>query len=287
MNRPVTDSNSPLQPLVESQLMKASELFQSGDLQGAIAAATADLKAKPTDVAQRLFLAELLWFAGQLDRVEKQLETITRQSTQAAMTLALYRQILRGEIAREQVLREGRTPEIVTELPAAAKLTLECLLALRLGQQAEASRLLEQAEAQRAPLSGTCNGREFQEFRDLDDRVAGVLEVITSTGKYYWVPWQNIESLEMEPPKVPLDLLYRRTQIEVLGGPNGEVYIPTRYVAAADEQLDDSLLLGRATDWIGEEGGLVQGRGLRTWLVGEDDLSIMEIETLSFAKGTG
>jgi len=287
MNRPVADSNSPLQPLVESQLMKASELFQSGDLQGAIAAATADLKAKPTDVAQRLFLAELLWFAGQLDRVEKQLETITRQSTQAAMTLALYRQILRGEIAREQVLREGRTPEIVTELPATTKLTLECLLALRLGQHAEASRLLEQAEAQRVPLNGTCNGREFQEFRDLDDRVAGVLEVITSTGKYYWVPWQNIESLEMEPPKVPLDLLYRRTQIEVIGGPNGEVYIPTRYVAAADEQLDDTLLLGRATDWIGEEGSLVQGRGLRTWLVGEDDLSIMEIETLSFAKGTG
>ena len=120
--------------------MNANELFQAGDLQGAIAAATADLKAKPTDVAQRLFLAELLWFNGQLDRVEKQLETISMQTTQSAMTLALYRQILRGEVAREQVLREGRTPEIVTELPPDAKSTLEALLALRLGQQAEAAR---------------------------------------------------------------------------------------------------------------------------------------------------
>ncbi len=264
--------------------MNASELFKAGDLQAAISAATAELKKKPTDVSLRLFLAELLWFNGQIDRVEKQLETISMQTTQAAMTLALYRQILRGETAREQVLREGRTPEVVTELPADANSMLEALLALRLQQPEEARRLLAAAESQRPKLSGLCNGREFHEFRDLDDRVAGVLEVITSTGKYYWVPWQNIESLEMEPPTVPLDLLYRRTQIDVNGGPNGEVYIPTRYVTSADETLDDALLLGRATDWNGEDQALVQGRGLRTLLVGDEDKSIMEIETLSFAK---
>lgn len=264
--------------------MNASESFQAGDLQAAISAATAELKTKPTDVSLRLFLAELLWFNGQIDRVEKQLETISLQTTQAAMTLALYRQILRGETAREQVLREGRPPEVVAELPPDAQCMLEALLAIRLDQQQEATRLLTAAESQRRNLRGVCNGREFNEFRDLDDRVASVLEVITSTGKYYWVPWQSIESLEMEPPKVPLDLLYRRTQIEVNGGPNGEVYIPTRYVSAANEQLDDALLLGRATDWIGEEQGLVQGRGLRTLLVGDNDMSIMEIETLSFTK---
>lgn len=55
-------------------------------------------------------------------------------------------------------------------------------------------------------------------------------------------------------------------------------------MAAKDEQLDDALQLGRATDWIGEDGELVQGRGLRTLLVGDDDVSIMEIETLSFTK---
>lgn len=264
--------------------MNASELFQAGDLQAAISTATVELKAKPTDVSLRLFLAELLWFNGQIDRVEKQLETISLQTTQAAMTLALYRQILRGETAREQVLREGRTPAVVAELPADAKCMLEALLALRLQQEQEASRLLAAAESQRPNLRGVCNGREFHEFRDLDDRVASVLEVITSTGKYYWVPWQNIESLEMEPPKVPLDLLYRRTQIEVDGGPSGEVYIPTRYVTNADETLDDTLLLGRATDWIGEEQGLVQGRGLRTLLVGDEDMTIMQVETLSFTK---
>ncbi|QDV25570.1 type VI secretion system accessory protein TagJ [Aureliella helgolandensis] len=264
--------------------MNASELFQAGDLQGALTAATAELKAKPTDVSGRLLLAELLWFSGQLDRVEKQLETVSLQSTQGAMTLALYRQILRGELAREQVLREGRPPEIVSELPEHARLTLESLMAARLGQSEQLRDLLQKASQAQPEVRGVCNGEEFVGIRDLDDRVAGVLEVITGTGKYYWVPWENIESLEMEAPKVPLDLLYRRTQIEVSGGPNGEVYVPTRYVAAADEQLEDALLLGRATDWIGEEGELVQGRGLRTLLLGDKDLPVMEIQTLSFAS---
>ncbi|MCA9132475.1 MAG: tetratricopeptide repeat protein [Planctomycetales bacterium] len=264
--------------------MNASELFQAGDLQGAIAAVTTLLKTHPTDVAQRMFLVELLCFAGQLDRAEKQLDTISKQSTQGAMTIALYRQILRGETAREQVLREGRAPEVVSELPQDGQRTLEALLALRLGQQQEASELLKQAEELRPQVSGVCNDQEFTGIRDLDDRVAGVLEVITSHGKYYWVPWQNIDSLEMEPPQVPLDLLFRRTQIEVRGGPNGEVYIPTRYVAAAEEPLDNALLLGRATDWVGDDESLVQGRGLRTLLVGEQDLTIMEINTLTFTK---
>ncbi len=263
--------------------MTASELFQAGNLQGAISELTQLLKSKPTDVASRLFLAELLCFAGEIDRAEKQLDTIAQQSTEGAMTLALYRQLLRGAVAREQVMCEGRAPEVVVALPKDAELMLEALMALRLGQNEEAANLQRQADELRQAASGSCNGEPFEEFRDLDDRVAGVLEVVTSQGKYYWVPWQSLESLELEAPKVPLDLLYRRTQIDVRGGPQGEVYIPTRYVAARDEPQSDALLLGRATDWIGEEGQLVQGRGLRTFLVGGREMTIMEIETLSFS----
>src|SRR5690606_19309297 len=131
-----------------------------------------------------------------------------------------------------------------------------------------------EAEQIRPAYAGSCDGVAFASFRDLDDRVAGVLELITSTGKYYWVPWGQIESLEFEPPKVPLDLMFRKTQINVRGGPEGEVYIPTRYVAGADERLDDALLLGRATDWIGQEGGFVRGHGLRCLLVGEEEKTI-------------
>ncbi len=265
--------------------MNAVELYQAGDLQGAITAATQHLKSKPTDEASRLLLAELLCFSGDIERAEKQLDVISRQSTQGAVTLALYRQLLRGEAAREQVLREGRTPEVVqAPLPKDCEVMLEALMALRLGQQDDAIRLQQEASQQRAPVPGICNDQPFDDFRDLDDRLAGVLEVITNQGKYYWVPWASIHSLEMEAPQVPMDLLYRRTQIDVQNGPQGEVYVPTRYLAGADEEQRDALLLCRATEWVGEEGKFVQGRGLRTFLAGDADMTIMEIKTLSFAK---
>jgi type VI secretion system protein ImpE len=260
----------------------AIDLFQSGQLQQAVDAVTQTLKTKPTDVTNRLFLAELLCFVGDWERAEKQLDTISRQSTEGAITIALYRQLLRGETAREQVFHDGRPPEIVVELPQDAQLMLEALMAQRLGQDDELVRLQQAADAARSPVAGQCNGHEFVSFRDLDDRVAGVLEVITSQGKYYWVPWQNIELLEMEPPKVPIDLLYRRTQIDVRGGPKGEVYIPTRYVASQGEIQSTPLLMCRATEWLGVEGQFVEGRGLRTFLVGEQDMTLMEISTLSF-----
>ncbi len=63
--------------------------------------------------------------------------------------------------------------------------------------------------------------------------------------------------------------------------PEGEVYLPTRYFTPA-EGVDESLLLGRAIDWQGDDIGFVRGIGLKTFLVGDDDLTIMQWESLSF-----
>ncbi len=194
-----------------------------------------------------MFFAELLCFAKQYDRADKQFETLTQQTTKAAVTLALYRQIIRGEIAREQVLREGRAPELVAALPEYAEKSLEALVAMRLNQPEEAQRLMAESQNARPMLPATCNDEAVEDFGDLDDRVAGVMEVITSTGKYFWIPMQLISSLDFEDPQVPMDLLWRKAEISVRGGPDGEVYIPTRYVT--DAQEDEAMLMGRSTNW--------------------------------------
>jgi type VI secretion system protein ImpE len=46
--------------------------------------------------------------------------------------------------------------------------------------------------------------------------------------------------------------------------------------------LADEFLLGRATDWIGPEEGLVRGVGQREFLIGNDAVGIMELSTLRF-----
>ncbi len=266
--------------------MSASELFKAGKLTEALEAVVSHVKSKPTDIEQRLFFAELLCFANQFERADKQLEAITQQTTKAPVTIALYRQILRGEIAREQVLREGRSPELLGELPGYAQKTLEALVADRLNQAEDAAKLIADAEVDRPNFSGRINGKEFKGFRDLDDRVAGVIEVITSSGKYYWVPMNTIESMEMQKPSVPFDLLWRRTQIDVKGGPQGEVFIPTRYVPPIDE-TDDAINLGRATDWSEPEAPIIAGRGQRCFAVDDDEVTILEISSLEFDIAAG
>src|SRR5690606_17147809 len=80
----------------------AKEHFSAGRLGEALAAATAQVRSRPTDVAARVFLAELLCFAGELERADKQLDLVADQDTTLAVGVALFRQLIRGEQARQQ-----------------------------------------------------------------------------------------------------------------------------------------------------------------------------------------
>jgi len=64
--------------------MKARELYQAGKLNEAIQSLQAELRDYPTDAARRTFLFELLCFAGEYDRAEKQWDVLAGESIDAA-----------------------------------------------------------------------------------------------------------------------------------------------------------------------------------------------------------
>jgi type VI secretion system protein ImpE len=111
-----------------------------------------------------------------------------------------------------------------------------------------------------------------------------VFEVLTSNGKYYWIPVDRVESIEFRPPQRPRDLLWRRARMIVHDGPDGEVYLPALY-AGSHAAAEDGLRLGRATDWAGGQGRPVRGSGQRTFLVGDEAKTLMEIQVLTFGAG--
>jgi type VI secretion system protein ImpE len=67
-------------------------------------------------------------------------------------------------------------------------------------------------------------------------------------------------------------------------GPDGEVYLPALY-AGSHAAAEDGLRLGRATDWAGGQGRPVRGSGQRTFLVGDEAKTLMEIQVLTFGAG--
>lgn len=260
--------------------MNVKQLFEAGQIDAAVQEAQAEVRRQPGDVSHRSLLAELLCFTD-LERADAQLETVGRQDPRSALGVSLFRQLIRAETARRQFYREGRLPEFLGPVSPRLQLHLQASIALREGRLAEAADLLQQAESQRPAAPGTSNGQPFDDLRDLDDLTASFFEVLTTTGKYYWVPIEQVVEIEFHPPVRPRDQFWRGARMVVRGGPDGEVFLPVLY-AGSESEPDDLLRLGRSSDWRGGEGEPVRGLGRRSFLVGDRDLSIMELQNLTF-----
>jgi type VI secretion system protein ImpE len=261
----------------------ALELYYAGRLGDAIAAVTAEVRQKPTDLSARGFLCELLLFAGELERVDRQLEVIAQQEPTAMVGVALFRQLIRAEQARQQFFSEGRVPEFLDAPSPAVRLLLQGSICLREKQDEEATRLLAQAEAQRPRLAGMCDDKPFSDCRDIDDLTASVFEVLTTNGKYYWIPMDRVASIDFRPHERARDLVWRQARLVVRNGPDGEVYLPALYPGSASQD-DERLRLGQMTDWRGGEGKPIRGAGQRMLQVGEEDRPFLELRSLTFQQ---
>ena len=261
--------------------MNARDLYRAGDLGGAIAAMTAEVKSHPVDTIRRGFLAEMLILSGDLERADKHFDLIGDQEPQGAPAIGMLRQVLRAAKARVEFWTEGRVPEFVGQPTETMSLLLRASIAEREGDHAAAATLVAAAEEARPAVSGKSGDVAFDDLRDADDLCGGIFEVLTSMGTYMWVPAEIVDSIAFFAPKRPRDLIWRRAAISVVDGPEGEVFIPAVYHGT---DLSDAERLGRLTEWSGGDGAPVRGRGQRTLLVGDEAFALMDLEALVFDR---
>lgn len=268
---------------------EAGRLFREGKLAEAVAAANATVRKSPADIGARVLLAELLLFSGNLERADTVLDACADIDATAAITVAEFRQLLRGEIARRQLFSDGRVPEFLGEPTVAQRHALAALVALRDGNAVEAARLVAQAEEARIHPIGVGADGPFDDMRDGDDMLSTCFEVITTTGKYFWVCPERVASMDFHPIRRPRDLFWRRATLSVSSGPDGDVYLPTIYPPLQSEGIEanDAFRLGRATDWLQiSDDGPTRGMGAVTLIVGEGPKTWLEMEQLTFTPAT-
>ena len=260
--------------------MGAKELLDQHHLSAAISELNQDIKRHPTDARLRTFLFELLCFAGDYDRGQRQLDVIGHQNEKVGIGVEVYKNILRAEITRRRMFAEGIKPSFLFDPPEHVVLSMDAHNQLREHHAAEAKALYERAQGEQPEIRGRMKGHPFTSFRDTDDRTAGILEVIVRNS-YIWVPFERIRKVVIPQPKHLRDLLWVPASLEIEDGPVGDVFLPVLY-AGSELEADDQVRLGRITEWVDLGAGLTGGVGQKTFLVDDREVSILEIGELEF-----
>ncbi|MBI2804906.1 MAG: SciE type virulence protein [Planctomycetes bacterium] len=258
--------------------MDANQLYKAGKLAEAIDAQIAVVKAKPIDQGARLFLFELFAFSGDLDRAQKQIDAMQADQPEIATALLDYRKILAAERSRREVFGNKVQPEFLMEPPEHVRDRLLGLLKLADNAPAEAQAAFAKANDALPELKGTLDGKPFDSLRDGDDCLGSVLEVF-SQGRYFWVPFEQIQMLTMNAPRFPRDLLWIPAHLEMRQGDAGSVFLPALY-PGTEKETDTQLKLGRLTDWRGDSP--VRGVGVKIFFVGDEEMSLLDWRKLEF-----
>jgi type VI secretion system protein ImpE len=261
---------------------EAKMLLDSGNLTGAVDAALAMVKSRPTDASARTFLFELSCFAGDWERANRQLDVIGHQDVTAMIGSKIYQQCIEAERKRAHFFATGAKPEFLATPPDYIYGLLTANNRLREGNTTEAREILDQLEEQRPAFPALVNGEEVGDFRDYNDMTSVIFEVIIKDS-YVWVPFEQVVKIEFFEPKSLRDHFWIQAKLETDNGTNGEVFVPALYNNSW-KNADDKVRLGKIADWqdAGEE--IYVGEGLKLFAVGSEHKTILDLKTVEFVK---
>ena len=233
--------------------MTSQELIRAGKLQEAIQSLSSELRDRPNDTQRRTFLFELLCFAGEFGRAEKHLTILADTSADAGVGALLYRSALSAERKRQAFFE---------------------------------AKQYEGSSGRPMPRTGTMNGEPFRTIEDIDPRIGARLEVFIA-GEYVWLPFPQIGSLTLGPPRFLRDLLWSSATITASPALTdkefGEVLLPILYPFSSKHERDE-VKLGHETDWVlAEMDPLEIPYGQKLFVLdGERSIPILEIRSLQF-----
>jgi len=228
--------------------------FRAGRVADAIESLGSQLRKQPASPKLRTFLFELLCFAGQFDRAQKQLEVLADQDEKVQLGAVVYRNLLR---AHRQ--REGSFVGSFTSM-----------------------------DAQEEIPSVRINGEDYESCEDEDVRIGSSLEVYTDS-KYVRIPYRNLEQVEIAAPKTLRDLLWIPAKITTntavsFAESSALVHIPA-LAPNSWRHKDDVVKLGRVSVVEEGEDGAMVPYGAKLLICGDREFPLLEVRELSFVRG--
>jgi len=158
--------------------------------------------------------------------------------------------------------------------------------------------------ASSARLAARPDAIPFDWIGDADMRLGPVLEAMID-GKYYWVPFERLDSLVIDAPDDLRDLVWTSASFTWQGGGESVGFVPTRYprrsrtAAGGESARDDengrdadreagsladepACLMSRRTEWQALENDYFIGHGQRLFASSAGDHALLECGALRF-----
>jgi type VI secretion system protein ImpE len=227
--------------------------FRAGRLDEAIEAAGAELRMQPLDARLRTFLFELLCFAGDFDRAEKQLAFLGAQNSAADAGAMLLKGLLQAHRTRENTFTG--TPPLAEE------------------------------EEYRGSLM--INGTEFNGCTDEDPRIGASLEAYQGMS-YHRIPFREVERVTIAAPTNLRDLLWIPATIALkqsTSTADSEIFAHLPALAPqSSRHADSAVRLGRISVVETDQHGALLPFGTKLLICGSEEVSLLDVRSLVFSS---
>lgn len=260
--------------------MHAENSLRLGQLDESLAQLQEQVRKEPANPKLRVFLFQLLAVLGRWDRALAQLNVAGELDGGNLLMVQTYREAIRCEVLREAVFAGRHTPLLLGEPEQWLALLFEALRLEADGHGVDAASLRNEAFDLAPAAKGSINGDSFDWIADADSRLGPAIEVILN-GRYYWVPFNRIAQLQIEPPSDLRDLVWLPAQFTWSNGGSAAGLIPSRYPGSAMSS-DSSIRLARKTEWREAESGHYFGLGQREFITGSGEHPLLETRQLVF-----
>jgi type VI secretion system protein ImpE len=258
--------------------MEAEELLRAGRLEQTQSALEQAIRSHPEDAKLRVFFFQLLSVSGQWDRSLTQLKVAAQLDALNLLTAQMYEAVLHCEMFRREVFAGEQTPLIFGRPdPWMGWLVQAGILAAQ-GKYEAAAELRDKALEAAPAIGGNVNGESFEWLADADSRLGPMLEAIVD-GKYYWVPFQAIKTIQINDPKDLSDLVWAPAGFTWINEGQSQGFIPTRY-PSSEASEHDAVRLARRTEWIEKPAQTYFGLGQRMFATDVREYALLDVRRI-------
>jgi type VI secretion system protein ImpE len=256
----------------------AEDSFRQGDLPACLAALQGEVRRRPDDPRQRVFLVQVLMLLGQWERALNQLGVLQELDAGSLPMVHSYGAAIQCERFRAGVFRGERSPLLLGEPEPWMAEMIQAVGLLSKGHAAEAAAMRSSALERAPAIPGTLNDARFEWLMDADSRLGPLLEV-NLQGGYYWVPLHRVREIRIEPPADIRDFVWIPAQFTWANGGEAVGLIPTRY-PGSETSTDDSIRLARKTEWLSASDDSAIGLGQRLFVTDQVEVPLLEVRSI-------